>query len=218
MLTASAIELEKQWVELPDGSRVCLRQNAALEYPAQFNGEQRRVKLTAGEAYFEVAHNAAQPFIVETPNGDLIRVLGTEFGVNLADHDRITVAVRSGRVQFAPKAKSEGVVLSAREKATFDRTNAQIKISRDVNLNELAWQAGGLEFVRTPLAQVTAELEEYYKVKITLKNPALQNCPHTAPLTNQPIRKVLESLALTYQMRVVEVTPEQFDLLGGKCE
>jgi len=217
LLTATVTNAEKQRVELPDGSMVWLRRNATLEYPKQFQNAERRVKLTAGEAYFEVAHNAAQPFVVETPDGDLVRVLGTAFGVGLAP-GRITVAVRSGRVQFSPQSKREGVVLTARQKATFDLNNPQIVVSQNITLNELAWQTGGLEFVRTPLSQVTTDLEQYYKVKITLRNPALQNCLHTAPLTNQSIRKVLESLALTYGMQVVEVVPDQFDLLGGTCE
>lgn len=217
-MVISAVGQEKLSVHLPDGSQVWLRRDAQLEYPPKFEGKERHVKL-AGEAYFEVAHNAAQPFVVDLPDGDQVRVLGTAFGIRIApDQHRTDVTVRSGRVLFAPKNKPEGVILTARQQATYDKTSEKIVLNQNITLNELAWQAGGLAFVSTPLSQVVSDLEQYYHVKITLLNPALKGCSHTAPLTNQPFNKVLESLALTYQLRVTETAPGQFELSGGACE
>ena len=51
------------WVVLPDGSRALLNAASSRTYPTTFNGNERKVELT-GEAYFEVAHNAAKPFRV----------------------------------------------------------------------------------------------------------------------------------------------------------
>src|SRR5690606_16810923 len=50
---------------LPDGSKVLLNAESSLRYPTAFTGNQHKVEFK-GEAYFEVAHNAEQPFIVET--------------------------------------------------------------------------------------------------------------------------------------------------------
>jgi transmembrane sensor len=214
LLVASA---DRQLVELPDGSRVWLRQNAALRYPAHFSEKTRRVQLS-GEAYFEVAHNPAQPFQVVLPTGDEVQVLGTEFGISLSpDGSRTEVSVRSGKVRFSPKEKPDGVVLTARQSATYHRATAQLAVRQNATLNNLAWHQGGLEFVKTPLRDALSDLERHYNVKIQLLNPALNDCLYTSPRTNQPIQKVLASIAIIYQLQVVETAQGQFELRGGKC-
>lgn len=214
-LVASA---DRQLVELPDGSRVWLRQNATLTYPTHFSEKTRRVRLI-GEAYFEVAHNPAQPFQVALPTGDEVQVLGTEFGVSLApDGSRTEVSVRSGKVRFSPKEKPDGVVLTAQQSATYHRATAQLAVRQNATLNNLAWHQGGLEFVKTPLRDVVSDLERHYNVKIQLLNPALNDCLYTSPRTNQPIQKVLASIAIIYQLQVVETAQGQFELRGGKCQ
>jgi ferric-dicitrate binding protein FerR (iron transport regulator) len=209
---------DKKQIELPDGTRAWLRKNSTLEYPARFEGAERHVSLS-GEAYFEVAHDALHPFIVDVHNGDRIKVLGTEFGVRLSDNEQRTdVFVRSGRVLFSPEMQPDGIVLTAREKASYDRNSPRLSVEKSATLNELAWQTGGLEFVSTPMEKVISDLESHYKVKIALENPAMRTCPHTALHTTQPIEKVLESLALTHQLRVKSPAPGQYQLSGGNCQ
>jgi hypothetical protein len=65
---------------LPDGTHVWLNENSSLTYPIAFAATERKVVLT-GEAYFEVVHNAAQPFRVQAGK-ELIEDLGTKFNVN----------------------------------------------------------------------------------------------------------------------------------------
>ena len=50
-------------LKLADGSRVWLNAASSLRYPTAFTGNDRKVEIT-GEAYFEVAHNPAMPFVV----------------------------------------------------------------------------------------------------------------------------------------------------------
>lgn len=217
-LKASAKNEDKLLVDLPDGSRVWLRQNGAMEYPAQFEGTERHVQLS-GEAYFEVQHDPSHPFFVDLPNGDVVKVLGTAFGIRLSpNHMQTDVFVRSGKVLFTPKMQPEGVVLTAHQKATYNRKTTQLTVDQSATLNELAWQSGGLEFINTPMADVIADLEAHYNVKITLRNTTMRSCPHTALHTTQPIDKVLESLALTHQFRVSNPAPGQYELTGGNCQ
>ena len=49
---------------LSDGSKVWLNAESSIHFPASFVGNERKVEIT-GEAYFEVAKDAAKPFIVE---------------------------------------------------------------------------------------------------------------------------------------------------------
>lgn len=202
-------------ISLPDGSNVWLREGSRLTYAANFDGQARHVKLE-GEGYFEVEHDPAHPFKVELELGGTVEVLGTQFNVRQsADHS--SVVVRSGKVRFSPAANTEGPILTANQKAVFNRAEAQVRVSTLSSLNELSWQTGGLEFVNTPLSQVVHDLEQYYGVKITLRNDAMLGCPHSAPLTSQPIEKVLETLALTHELKVKKLDARAFELNGGTC-
>ena len=64
-------------VILSDGSEVWLNAESSLEFPSAFTSKERRVNLK-GEAYFKVARNEQNPFIVTTDKMQ-VRVLGTEF-------------------------------------------------------------------------------------------------------------------------------------------
>jgi len=216
MVTATASAEEKRLINLPDGSRVWLRRDAALEYPAAFPSSERRVKLV-GEAYFEVAHDPAQPFRVELSEGEWVEVIGTAFNVRQNDTEK-SVLVKSGKVRFNMENNRGEVTLEKGEKAIYDRPANTLQKMKVSTFNELSWQTGGLEFVRTPMHQVIADLEQFYKVKITLRNPTMRSCAHMSPLTNQPIEKVLESLALTYDFRVTTPAPGQYELSGGNCQ
>lgn len=201
--------------DLPDGSKIWLREGSQLRYAQLWEGEARWVKLS-GEGYFEVEHDPARPFKVELENGGSVEVLGTQFDVRQTA-EQTSVLVRSGKVRFSPNGSTEGPVLTANQKAVLDHSAAEVRVMQLSSLNELSWQTGGLTFVNTPLAQVVADLEQYYGVKIELGNPAMLSCPHSAPLTNQPIDKVLETLALTHQLKLKKKAEKSFELSGGQC-
>lgn len=202
-------------IGLPDGSKIWLREGSHLTYAAKWAGKERRVILH-GEGYFEVQHDPAHPFKVELENGGTVEVLGTQFDVRQTEN-QTTVLVRSGKVRFSPTNQTSGPVLTANQKAVFDHSAAQVRVSNLSSLNELSWQTGGLEFVNTPLDHVVSDLEHFYGVKIALSNPAMSACPHSAPLTSQPIEKVLETLALTHEFKVKKMGEKSFELNGGTC-
>lgn len=84
--------------ELPDGSVV--RLNAGAEILERFTPVERRVVLTRGEAYFDVARNAERPFIVEA-RGAAVRAVGTAFNVDLRA-ETVDVLVTEGKVFVDP--------------------------------------------------------------------------------------------------------------------
>ena len=216
MVVVEAGNLGKRQIDLPDGSRVWLRRNGTLEYPAAFNSRYREVKLD-GEAYFKVTHRPEQPFRVGLPDNGSVEVLGTEFNVKYrAGEPEATVLVRSGKVRFAPRGMQNAPVLSGGEKAVFNPESAQVIRSGVTSYNEVAWQSGRLEFVRAPMREVISDLEKYYRVKIAVRNTALLNCLHTAPMmADQPVEQALKILATTYQLEISNPAPGQFILAGG---
>ena len=80
-------------MELQDGTKVWLNAGTRLEYPLVFAGGERRVKV-AGEAMFDVEHDPAHPFVVETFACD-VEVLGTKFDVMAEERE----AVEAGDMQ-----------------------------------------------------------------------------------------------------------------------
>ncbi|MDZ7899312.1 MAG: FecR family protein [Arcicella sp.] len=50
---------------LPDGTKISLSKNSSITYPKTFTGETREINLE-GEAFFDVHHDAAHPFIIHT--------------------------------------------------------------------------------------------------------------------------------------------------------
>lgn len=87
---------EELTVALADGSTVQL--NGATSVDVTLDADQRQVALKRGEAYFDIAHDARRPFIVDA-GGSRARVLGTAFDIDLAQHE-VRISVYRGRVRF----------------------------------------------------------------------------------------------------------------------
>jgi transmembrane sensor len=214
---ASAVavaEVEKMEVGLPDGSKAWLRRGARLEYPTRFDGSERRVSLQ-GEAYFDVAPNPQQPFLVTTADGGKVEVLGTQFGIQPLD-DGASVIVREGKVRYTPSGDGEAVVLAG-QKATYNRVSRQVKVATAYSFHEIAWQSGILEFVKAPMQMALEDLGQYYKVDLELQNPAMRNCPVSARLDSPDIDKVLDYMTLTYRFNIRKTMPGHYILTGGNC-
>ncbi|RXK85441.1 FecR family protein [Filimonas effusa] len=77
-------------IELPDGSAVWLNTGSKLIYSDAFGEDLREVHLS-GEAFFDVAKDAAHPFIIHANEID-IKVLGTAFNVRAYPDDKRTEA------------------------------------------------------------------------------------------------------------------------------
>lgn len=84
-------------VILSDGSEVWLNAESSLEFPSAFTSKERRVNLK-GEAYFKVARNEQNPFIVTTDKMQ-VRVLGTEFNFRSYVSELSHVSLVSGSVE-----------------------------------------------------------------------------------------------------------------------
>jgi hypothetical protein len=80
---------------LPDGSTIQLTANAKIIYPKNFPTD-RHIRLS-GDAFFTVAHDAANPFRVEV-NNLTITVLGTAFGITTLENKTVIV-VKEGLIE-----------------------------------------------------------------------------------------------------------------------
>jgi transmembrane sensor len=159
-------------VNFADGTRIELNTNTVLR--TRMTTAERMVWLDKGEAFFEVKHDAAHPFVVMV-GGRRVTDLGTEFRV-LRDGGRTEVAVVQGRVRFeAPDAQAplQTAVLTQGDVATATAGSMLlIKKSQSALNNELGWRRGVLVFRYTPLAQAAAEFNRYNETKIVVADDA----------------------------------------------
>ncbi|NTW23762.1 MAG: DUF4974 domain-containing protein [Lentimicrobium sp.] len=201
---------------LPDGSEISLRKGSVIEYAADFDTKERKVKLE-GEAYFKVKRNEKRPFIV-AGNNARIEVLGTSFNVNTKAGDKqISVILTSGKVSIYFKGnKSNNTILNPGEKAEISTTTKTITTVVNPDPNYLAWKNGKLIFDNTSLDQVIATLSNVYQKEIRLANQQLSGCSLTATFENQTLNSVLNVIKVTLG---VEVTEENGILLinGSGC-
>lgn len=160
---------ERRMLELADGSRVWLNSDSALS--VDFSPQQRRLRLHSGEALFEVAKDAARPFIVEARGGE-VRAVGTRFDVD-SRGPQVRIDVTEGVVQVN-SAGSEPVRLSAGERLSYREAAAPEPVQPLDLSSASAWQRGKLIFNQRPLGEVLDELERYVPGRIVLTDNALR--------------------------------------------
>lgn len=167
-----------QRVLLPDSSIAQL--NASTQLRVEFTARERRVALAEGEAHFNVAKDAARPFVVEA-QGVRVRAVGTAFNVRLAGGE-VNVLVTEGVVRVERDGTAEPLVLAANEQTTVPVAVQPViapvapaveKIEPEAVRVALAWQEPRFVFVEAPLAQVVEKFNARNRVQLHLADPGL---------------------------------------------
>jgi transmembrane sensor len=161
-------------VTLSDGSKVWLNAASSLRFPADFKGNERKVELS-GEAYFEVAKNAAMPFKVEVAGKGEVEVLGTHFNVNAyPDEATVKTTLLEGRVKVMGLAGRRSSILYPGEQAQLDSTG-QLSINKNVDTEHaIAWKNGNFNFSNANIEIVLRQLSRWYDVDIVFEGPVPQ--------------------------------------------
>lgn len=180
-------------LELADGTKVWLNASSSLQYPVDFAGKERRVRLR-GEAYFEVERDEEHLFVVETSRAD-VEVLGTKFGVrDYAGKENLTTLV-SGRVAVAVEGGDRFVINPGQQVCV----GSDGVVVRDVEpMLFVAWKDGYFAFNKTRLVDIMKELSDWYDVKCRFVDKRLEGLLLTARLKRyDDIDSVLDILART---------------------
>lgn len=149
-------------ITLPDGTAVWLNAASKLVFPTAFTGKDRVVKLT-GEAYFEVAANERQPFIVMA-NEMEVSVLGTHFNVKAyGDESFAKTTLLEGKVKVGVNNKH--VLLKPGQQAKMNNAGAMNVIAVNVD-DVVAWKNGTFSFDDVTIAEVLQQLARWYDVEI----------------------------------------------------
>jgi transmembrane sensor len=148
---------------LADGTNVWLNAASSIRYPTAFTGNDRRVEVT-GEAYFEVAHNAAKPFRV-TSKGQTVEVLGTHFNINAYDDEPgIKTTLLEGSVKVSNK--DQKAILKPGQQAIVQSINNSI-IIKNANTEEVvAWKNGYFLFDGEKIESIMRKVSRWYDVDV----------------------------------------------------
>jgi ferric-dicitrate binding protein FerR (iron transport regulator) len=190
-------------ITLSDGSVIRLNKNSEVIISEDIMHGTREIELK-GEAFFDVAHNPDQPFIIHA-NHSTVQVLGTAFNVrSVPEEENVQVAVVEGRVSFTNKMaidtetqQENGVVLTKGQYAYMDIQNSRFQVDDVAVRNYLAWNSGTFEFEDLTLQQVCTQLSRLYGLECTYSDEQIQNLLLTASFTNESVEKTLEVIALS---------------------
>lgn len=208
-----------QHVTLPDGSQVWLNAKSRLQYNNWQSGKAREVVLN-GEAFFDIAQKAHQPFIIHTKTVD-IRVLGTSFNVKAYNGDGHTeTTLVTGKVQIVMKEEDgRTVTLEPNQKLVVQNrqelkkietikankipdsvsyliTKAKV-IAGDSSVAEISWKERKLTFFDQPLSEVGLQLERWYGITVIFKEETMKNARFTGTFRDESLRKVMDVLQMS---------------------
>lgn len=195
---------ESRIVTLEDGTVVQLGGGSAIK--TDVSKAARQVTLLAGEAFFDVVHDPARPFLVDA-GGVKVVVLGTAFDVQLAGGET-TVELARGRVavSYEDGARKGNFELSSGEMAMVDHASGAV--ARDTIAPEdiAAWRHGRMFVNDVTVADVVERLQRYHKAWISVPDPRLAERRVTGlyDLTNPD--RALRALVQPYGGKVREVT------------
>lgn len=181
-------------ITLSDGTIVYLNAESELRYPVKFVGEDRRVYLS-GEAYFDVVHDKAHPFVVDVKNST-VRVLGTSFDVRAyADEDEVLTTLVQGSVRFS--AGKESVILEPGEQVVLDKSGRLETREVDTYLYT-AWKDGVFAFKRQRLEEIMKVVARWYDVNVFWENVSQKEVTFTGKMKRyDDFSKVVEMLEMT---------------------
>lgn len=182
---------------LSDGTRVWLNSSTVLSYPTIFTGEKRQVYLE-GEAYFEVAPDAAHPFIVSVSGMD-IKVLGTSFNVSTyPDEGVLQTTLVEGRVEIS--APQISCVLEPGQQATLEDGVIEVK-EVDVNLYT-SWIQGRFVFYNTTLEEISRQMARWYDTDIFFSSEQVKQIRFTGAFFRfEPLEELIRMIEATSDVR-----------------
>ncbi|MBR5696997.1 MAG: FecR domain-containing protein [Prevotella sp.] len=148
---------------LADGTRVWMNADSQLEFPEQFNGARRTVRLH-GEAYFEVAKDRRHPFVVET---DYLTttVLGTSFNVRAYSQNDAGVALVEGSVSV--KSGRENMLLKPGQLVQV--ANGKLKTENVNTYGYTQRKDGYFYFTDDTMRGIMAELGRWYNKTVVFE-------------------------------------------------
>jgi transmembrane sensor len=202
---------QRQQVTLPDGTVAYA--NTDTEAVIRYYDKRREVELVHGEVFFDVAKDAARPFVVQSRLGE-VTVTGTRF--NVRDDDAgMGVAVVSGSVNVATGSwyNKQAVNLTKGMKVRID-TAANMEQASQVDVATItAWQRGRIIVENMPLAQVVKELNRYLPMPAVLQAPTRSQYKITGTFDASKPETMMDVLPRIAPVNVYQLTDGRYRVI-----
>jgi len=160
---------QKSQIVLADGTKVWLNSDTKIKYPGNFSKNQRDVYLD-GEAFFEVAKNEHQPFVVHTSQVN-VKVLGTKFNIKAyADESDVETSLFEGKINLIMNNSSSGSPVEKEVKPgqsfVYSKTDHQLVANRFPQEEINGWKKNQLIFKDDTFSNLVRKVERWYDVKV----------------------------------------------------
>jgi len=208
-------------VSLPDHTQVWLSKNSEITFEKSLAKSRIRTVKLRGEAFFDVQHNANQPFQVQTPHG-MIEVLGTSFNVRaLQSESQTEVQVVRGRVALHKKALGLKLEVPANFIGYIPAGNRQLTKEIEKNTKIFAstevWRTRTVDLGGRTLGEAQEIMRRYSNTRIEFSNPGMANCVVNWTLHLDKLETDLKLLEGTGIFRLEKTSNGVFRLVGKPC-
>jgi hypothetical protein len=164
---------------LSDGTKLWLNSGSRAIFPTVFTKKEREIYIE-GEAYLEVAHDAAKPFFVVTDKIH-VKVLGTKFNVSAYHEDpAASVVLVEGCVQATVDSKN--LTMKPNQLLTYEKNSGVTSLQETNVLTYVSWKDGWMYCDKEPMESIAAKLSRYYNIKIEFKDPSAKELTLTGKL------------------------------------
>jgi hypothetical protein len=187
---------------LADGTNIWLNAASSLTYPSSFQKGKPRVVELSGEGFFEVMHNAQEPFIVHYGNGMEVVVLGTSFNINTYTDEKATYTtlVKGSLSVQSPQEKKE--ILKPGQQSVFRQGKTSI-LPADIE-ETVAWKEGWFLFNRLELQAIVRQLSRWYNIDFditgTIGNKQFSGIVSKSNNISE-VLKIMENTGVTFTLR-----------------
>lgn len=194
---------EQRILTLQDGTRISL--NTATRVTIDYDREARRVKLTAGEALFEVAKRPDWPFVV-TAADRTITALGTAFVVR-RDQQDLAVTLVEGKISVdpvQPVADAQPLKIATPGQRVTYSSDANARVDQ-LNIDSVtAWRRGQVVLDSIRLVDAIAEMNRYSTVRLSLEDEAANDVRISGVFRAGDSNLFARAIAETYHLTVTE--------------
>lgn len=175
-------------IKFADGTQIELNTDTAMRF--RMTTAERTVWLDKGEAWFHVAHNAANPFTVVIGT-HRVTDLGTEFFIRQGTKN-VEVALLNGRAMLNTDG-TPTTMLKPGDDAVATPVSVSVTRKTPQELSDaLAWRRGVLVFRNAKLVDAVREFNRYNQTKFVIADPSIADLKFSAEIRTDNLEGFLQ--------------------------
>ena len=198
-ITATAPAGSVAQLVLADSTVVYLNAGSQLTYCPESKSRNREVSLN-GEAWFDVAKNKKNPFVVHTLACD-VNVVGTRFNIKAyASENQVVTTLEEGEVMLSSAAGyqlARSIRLLPGEQAIIDKAANKAQVKKVETRYFTSWKDNKLMFINMNMNELIVTLERKFGVEIEVSDPGILKYHYTGTLKNESVLEVMELIKHT---------------------